>query len=366
MLIGIDASRAVRAVQTGTEGYSRELISALLRRSAGYRYRLYLDRRPPPDFPAPELAERRVIPLPRAWTHLRLATELLRDRPDLLFVPAHVIPFVCPVPAVVTIHDVGYLWFRSAYTPLTWALLHIGTLQNTRAARRIVVDSLATARDLIDHFGVEPGRIRVAYLGAPAVADVQPDPELIRRYHLPARYFLFVGTLQPRKNLDRLLRAFARLVKGDRSAVGLVLAGQPGVGAGALRQRAAALGLTERVTWLSYVPPEQLAQLYAGAIALVFPSLHEGFGRPVLEAMAWGTAVIASNLSSLPEVVGPAGLLVDPYDVDGLSRAMAELLDDAQLRQRLIVAGRDRVAQFTWDRCAASVEATFRDAVFDR
>jgi len=362
VLVGIDGSRAGRAVRTGTEGYSLHLIAALLRRSSGNRYRLYFDREPPADLPFAERAEHRVIRFPRAWTHVRLAAELIRRPPELLFVPAHVIPLVCPVPAVATVHDVGYLWHRSAYTPLAWILLHAGTLLNARAARRIVADSRATARDLVDHFGVSPERIRVAYLGGPPVRVVDPDPEIVARYGLPPRYFLFVGTLQPRKNLTRLLRSFASVPQPRQSQVGLVLAGRPGIGSAELRQRAAALGLESRVTWLSYVPEEHLAPLYAGAVSLVFPSLYEGFGRPILEAMAWGTPVVASNASSLPEVVGPAGLLVDPYDVEGLSQAMARLLDDQPLRERLIVAGRLRAAEFTWDRCAAEVEVAFAEA----
>lgn len=362
MLIGVDASRAARPVRTGTEGYSLELISALLRRSGPNRYRLYFDQPPFPDFPFAERAEHRVIRFPRAWTHVRLAAELIRRRPDLLFVPAHVIPLACPVPAVATIHDVGYLWHRSAYTRLAWILLHLGTLQNARAARRIIADSRATARDLVKHFGVAPGKIRVAYLGGPPVREVCPDPEVVARYRLPPRYFLFVGTLQPRKNLRRLLDAFAELAKHSRASAQLVLAGRPGVGAADLRRHAAALGLVDRVTWLSYVPEEHLPTLYRGAVALVFPSLYEGFGRPVLEAMAWGTPVIAANTSSLPEVVGTAGLLANPYDVNDLARAMARLLDDTSLRERLIAAGYQRAAGFSWDRCAAEVEAAFAEA----
>ncbi len=363
MLVGIDASRAGRAIRTGTEGYALHLIAALLRRPSGYRYRLYFDQPPFSDFPCAELAEHRVIRFPRLWTHLRLAAEVTRRRPDLLFVPSHVIPFVCPVPAVATIHDVGYLWHRSAYTPLAWVLLHLGTLQNARAARRIVVDSRATARDLTAHLGVAPEKIRVAYLGGPDVRDVTPDPAMSARYGLPARYFLFVGTIQPRKNLRRLLEAFSRVGQGKHESVGLVLAGRPGVGAPDLRRRAIELGVADRISWLSYVPQEHLEPLYAGAVALVFPSLHEGFGLPVLEAMARGTPVVSSNASSLPEVVGEAGLLVDPYDVEGLARAMERVLDDRSLRDRLTHAGRERAARFTWDGCAAEVERAFADAI---
>lgn len=362
MLVGIDASRAGRAIRTGTEGYALHLIAALLQRSNGNRYRLYFDQEPFSDFPFAERAEHRVIKFPRLWTQVRLATELFRRRPDLLFVPSHVVPLGCPVPAVATIHDVGYLWHRSAYTPLAWVLLHLGTVQNARSARRIIADSRATARDLIEHFGVAPEKVRVAYLGGPEPREVAPDPGLSARYGLPPRYFLFVGTLQPRKNLLRLLEAYARVCQADRSPAGLVLAGRPGVGSTDLRRRARELGILDRVVWLSYVPQEHLAALYAGAVALVFPSLYEGFGLPILEAMAWGTPAISSNSSSLPEVVGEAGLLVDPRDVAGWSMAMERLLADEPLRERLIQAGRERAARFTWNRCAAEVEHTFAES----
>ncbi len=362
MLVGIDASRAVRPIRTGTEWYSVHLIAALLRRRSSYCYRLYLDRPPGDLFSRESDAEQRIIPLQLGWTHFRLSAEVVTRRPDLLFVPSHVIPAVCPVPAVVTIHDVGYLWHRSAYRPLAWLLLHLGTLWNARTGRIIIADSQATARDLTTYFGVAPERLRVAYLGGPPVEDVPPRPEILARYGLPPRYFLFVGTLQPRKNVARLIRAFAQVARQDGDVV-LALGGQAGRGADALRGLIDRLGLGDRVRWLGYLPDADRPSLYAGAAAFVFPSLYEGFGMPVLEAMAWGAPVIASTTSSLPEVVGDAGLLVDPYDVDGLARAMAEVMTDPKLRERLLIAGRRRAATFSWDRCAGEVEAAFADAL---
>ncbi|HEX5416275.1 MAG TPA: glycosyltransferase family 1 protein [Chloroflexota bacterium] len=356
-LIGVDASRAIRPIQTGTERYSRALIQTLLARPGERRYRLYFDRPPQGCFGDAPNAEQRVIRMPRGWTHLGLGTEIARRPPDLLFVPSHVLPVVCRVPSVATIHDVGYLWHREAYSPLAWLLLHLGTLRNTRADR-IIADSEATTRDLIANFRVDPARVRVAYLGGPTEQSIG-DPTAARQvYKLPARYFLFVGTLQPRKNLRRLLQAFARIAPRYPD-VGLALAGQAGHGAPALVAEVARLGLSERVQLLGYVPPADLPSLFAAAVGFVFPSLYEGFGMPALEAMVWGTPVIASKASSLPEVVGDAGLLVDPYDVASLADALARLLEDPALRQELIAAGRSRAGLFTWDRCSEGVEAVF-------
>ena len=362
MLVGVDASRAIRARRTGTEGYSFELLSALVRRSEERRYRLYFDCAPPTDFPRGEGAEFRVIAAPRLWTHYRLAREVAIHPPDLLFVPSHVIPVRCAVPAVATIHDVGYLWYKSAYSPLAWILLHLGTIHNARVARRIIADSQATASDLVKHFHVDPKRIRVASLGAPQVADVTFPEGLRERYGLESPYFLFVGTQQPRKNLGRLLEAFAQ-VRRRNHRVTLAIAGPAGIGVSRLRERAAAIGLEGSVRWLGYVPRADIAPLYAGASAFVFPSLYEGFGLPVLEAMAWGAPVIASSTSSLPEVVGDAGLLVDPLDVAGLAQAMIRVLEDADLGERLRRAGREQVSRFSWDRCAQVVEAAFDEAL---
>ncbi len=363
MLIGIDASRAIRPIQTGTETYSRELIAALLRLESPHRYNIYFDRSPGALFADSGRAERVVIPLRRGWTHLRLGHELRRRPPDVLFVPSHVIPVGCPVPAVVTIHDVGYLWNRSAYRPLAWVLLHLGTLWNARASRLIVADSRATADDLVAHFQVPPEKIRVAYLGGPALESVASDPAVQERFGLPRRYFIFVGTIQPRKNLGRLLRAFAGVRRWTDPDVGLVLVGNPGPSATNLRQLAKMLGIDDHVFWTGYISEHERKVLVAGAVAFVFPSLYEGFGMPVLEAMALGVPVVASSSSSLPEVVGDAGLLVDPYDEDALAGSLAHLLVDNALRESLIERGRWRAPTFTWDRCARDVADTFDAAL---
>lgn len=360
-LIGIDASRAIRPIQTGTERYSAELIRALLARPGDRRFRLYFDRSPRDRLYFDGRAECRVISVPRVWTHLGLGLEVARRRPDTLFVPSHVLPIFCPVPSVATIHDVGYLWHREAYSPLAWLLLHLGTRRNCRADR-VIADSQATARDLMRHFGVASEKIRVAHLGGPPLALDVDAASARATYRLPERYFLFVGTLQPRKNLPRLLRAFAEVAESD-ATVALALAGPAGRGAPSLQRLISALNLDGRVHLLGYVPVGDLPGLFAGAIGFVFPSLYEGFGMPALEAMAWGTPVIAATTGSLPEVVGDAGLLVDPYDTSGLKQAMERLLEDSGLRERSIVAGRARVASFTWDRCAEKVEAVLDEVL---
>jgi glycosyltransferase involved in cell wall biosynthesis len=363
MLIGVDASRAIRRVQTGTESYSRHVIEALVARPTPYRYRFYVDREPGAALPVDQRSETRVVRRRRIWTHLGLGAEVWRNPPDRLFVPAHVIPLICRPPAIAVIHDVGYLWYRSAYSPLAWILLYLGTLRNARGARRIVVDSLATARDVERQLAVPAERIRVAYLGGPEVREIVPVESLRTRYGLPERYFLFVGTLQPRKNVPTLLRAFAMARGRFGSDVALALAGPAGRGAAGLKALAGQLGIGDSVHWLGYVSEEDRPGLYAAAAAFVFPSLYEGFGLPVVEAMAWGTPVITSNVSSLPEVAGDAGILVDPRDANALAEAMARVLEDRSFAARLVAAGRVQAARFRWDACAEVIESTFAESV---
>jgi glycosyltransferase involved in cell wall biosynthesis len=173
---------------------------------------------------------------------------------------------------------------------------------------------------------------------------------------------LFVGTVQPRKNLARLLQAFAVVCQSTKGKVGLAIAGTDGPGAASMRDVCRRLGIVDSVHWLGYVSDAERRALYGGAVAFVFPSLYEGFGLPVLEAMAWGSPVISSNAASLPEVVGTAGLLIDPYSVDALATAMKRVLDDTSLRSTLIESGHLRAREFTWDRCAEVVDAAFDDA----
>ena len=364
MLIGIDASRAAAAERTGTENYSLYLIRALLQVGSAHRFRLYFSQAPPEGlFLRNERVSWRVLPLPRLWTHLRLAGEVALHPPDVLYVPAHVLPWLHPRRCVATVHDLGYLYYPQAHT--RWARWYLDrtTRFNARAARRVIADSQATRDDLVAHYGVDPAKIVVAYpAGAPGlgpVTDVALLEAVQRRYSTSARYFLYVGTLQPRKNLETLVQAFAELVIQDiiPAEVKLVLAGRRGWLYGELFALVQRLGLERRVVFPGYVAAEDLAALLSGALAYVLPSWYEGFGLPVLEAMACETPVICSNVSSLPEVAGDAALLVDPHDVSGLVQALARVFREPALRAELIARGRERVRVFSWQRCAEQVLA---------
>ncbi len=357
MLIGVDASRALADRPTGTETYSRQLIQALLRLRSPHRFRLYFRSSPPPDlFPGAELC---AIPFPRLWTHVRLAWEMARQPPDLLFVPAHVLPPVRPRHSLVTIHDLGYLAFPSAHPWQQRLYLDLTTRWNARIASHILSDSEATKSDLVSHYRVKPDKVTVAYPGLDRSLQPEHDPAAIdaarARYRIADDYFLYMGTLQPRKNLHRLVESFEQLADRRGSVPQLVLAGKHGWLCNELLDLIRHRGLQAQIHLPGYIAEEDKAALLTGARGFLFPSLHEGFGLPVLEAQACGCPVVTSTTSSLPEVAGDAALLVDPQDSGAICEAMERLLDNKGLCSQLVERGFVNVGRFSWDTCAETV-----------
>lgn len=358
MRIAIDASRTTVQRVTGTEHYAIELIRALIRLNTPHHLTLYFRDLPAADlFPASPLVQTRVLPQRRLWTHTAFAAALWRDRPDVTWVPAHTLPLLMPGKAVVTVHDLGFRYFPAAHPGWPRLYLNLSTAYSVRRARRILADSQATAADVTRFYGTPADKLRVVYPGVepPPVGDVQA---VRSKYHLPERYFLFVGTLQPRKNIARIVQAYARwrlAHPGDDT--GLVLAG----GQGWLYDPAWVSGV-EGVVLTGYVDEADKGALYAGALALVFPSLYEGFGFPVIEAMYCGAPVVCSTTSSLPELAAGAALLVDPLDVDAIAAAMGRLSDDALLRDDLRTRGRAQARRFTWEDAAAATLAALEQA----
>jgi len=361
MLIGIDASRATSSQPTGTERYSLKLIRHLLAIDTPHRYRLYFNQRPPLDlFPPSDDLETRNMPWPRLWTHARLSWEMAAHPPDVLFVPAHVLPILHPRRSVVTVHDLGYLYFPGAHRRLDRIYLDLSTRFNAQFAAHVLADSQATRRDLIACYGTPEDRISVVYPGRDeAFSPVTSRDQLAEaraRYRLPMHYILCLGTLQPRKNLARLFEAFALLARRNLGSelVGLklVVVGKQGWLYQGFMRQIERLGLQEDVIFTGYVPRADLPAILSGASVFVFPSLYEGFGFPVVEAMVCGTPVVCSNTASIPEVAGNAALLVDPTDVEAMAQAISCILCDEELRATLRERGFAQARKFSWQRCA--------------
>jgi len=346
MRIAIDASRTTAARITGTEHYALQLIRGIIQHNTRHQLDLYFRDIPPQNlFTDSEFVYYHVIPFKRAWTHLRFAAAIWQIRPDVTFVPAHTLPFLFPGKALVTVHDLGYKHFPEAHTRASRLYLDLTTRYSAKRATQILADSQATADDLNRFYRTPHDKISVVYPGvdAPPIHEV----DVHAKYGLPERYFLFIGTLQPRKNIARIVQAYARYQQQHDDPAALVLAG----GKGWLFDESW-IANTKNVYLPGYVDEADKGALYANAVALVFPTLFEGFGFPVLEAMHCGTPVIASTTSSLPELVGDAGLQVDPEDTKAIAEAMIKLDTDATLRELLVQKAYQQVKAFNWDHSA--------------
>jgi glycosyltransferase involved in cell wall biosynthesis len=343
VIVGIDGTPAVRTQVTGTEVYARSIINALAASRGARTMRVYANAVEAPSW-LPAGVEWRGIPFPRLWTHWRLRQALRRERPDVTFIPSHVLPFSLGLKSVVTIHDVGHRHVPRAYSRAARWYLEATTRYAARRANRLIAVSQSTADDLTRFYGVPGGRITVVHSGIdPQMRPQDPSrvAEVLQRLKIGGAYFLYVGRNHPRKNLTMLRRAFDEARRRGLDA-DLILAG-PG-------HHVESAGTA---TVLPYVAVEDLPALYTGAIALMLPSRFEGFGFPALEAMACGTAVIASTAGALPEIVGTAGVLLSPDDAGAWSQAMLELASDGALQRRLIAAGSARSVEFSWTNAAS-------------
>jgi glycosyltransferase involved in cell wall biosynthesis len=260
---------------------------------------------------------------------------------------------------VVTIHDLGFRFFPASHPFVSRCYLELSTLWAARRATHLIAVSESTRRDLQRLYGLPTERVSVVYEGVSShfqpVRDVATLSASLEHYGLePGRYLLALGTIQPRKNLSALLSAFRQLI--DSSALPknclLALVGRAGRSSGTLEAKIDELGLRAMIRRLGYVPDGNLPALYSGALAYVQPSLYEGFGLTVLEALACGAPVVASNTSALPEVVGPAGILADANNPAGISEAVARVAQDPALRAEMTEAGPRRAAEFSWEHCA--------------
>ena len=293
-----------------------------------------------------------------------LSAELYRFQLDLLHLPDFIPPLYSPWKTVITVHDLAFLYYPHFLTAESAA--YYGQIDKAVVrADHIIVPSKHTKRDLTAQLGVVEEKISVIYEAAnPSFGPLPVEPtraEIIAKYQIPSSYVLFVGTIEPRKNVSGLLRAFAYLQrKYEINDVGLVIAGAKGWLFDETLDLVSELGLEESVYFLGRVTDEDLHKLYVGARCHVHAAYYEGFGLPPLEAMACGTPTIVSNVSSLPEVVGDAALLVDPKEAEEIAVAIYRLLTDDRLHQELAEKGLQRAKIFSWNRAAEKTLDVYR------
>lgn len=374
--IGIDYT-AAHEQGAGIGRYVRELVRALAALDDSTSYRLFVagaQRRALPPLPGANFAwhPTRITPLwfARLWHRLQLPlpVEAFTGPVRLFHATDFTLPPTLPgTRTLLTVHDLSFVRAPETTTPVLKAYLDAVVPRSVRRATHVLADSQATKDDLVELYGTPPDKVTVLLGGVNPefrpVTDAGARQAARARYDLPPNPYVFsVGTVQPRKNYARLIEALAALGPqyGDYH---LVIAGGRGWLDAPIYQTVRDLGMGERVHFTGFARDEDLPALYSDAVCLAYPSLYEGIGLPVLEAMACGTPVVTSTVSSLPEVAGDAALLVDPYDVEALAGALRRLLDDSALRETLIARGTHQAAFFTWERAAAQLLAVYRQMV---
>ena len=373
MHIAIDA-HSVGSGLAGVETYITNLIEALAASGEANRYTLYVTKGRAGDRFAgrwPHVSVRRTLPhTPFVRIPVTFPVELRRHPADLLHVQFTAPPFA-PCPVVATIHDLSFEHLPETFNRRSWMQLRLTVRRTARTAAHIITPSEFSRRDLIETYNVAPERVSVTLAAAaPHFRPAAPEAvaEAQRRYGIDRDYVLAVGSIQPRKNLVRLVRAYSdlRRRRSHDKLPQLVLVGKRAWLYGETLRAVEQSGVAPDVIFTGYVPERDLPALYSGALCFVYPSYFEGFGLPALEAMQCGAAVVAGDRTSLPEVVGDAGLLVDPFDEDAIGAAVSSLIDDGELRARLGARGRERAALFSWTETARQTLRVYEQAIKEK
>lgn len=354
----------------GIGRYVRELVAALANQDSVTHYRLFVagaKTLPPP--PGENFTWSPTEISPRWWARIwhraqiPFPVEFFTGRVDLF----HATDFTLPPTlcrTILTVHDLSFVRVPETTSPTLKRYLDAVVPRSVKRADHILADSQATKDDLIALYSTPGDKVTVLLSGVEPrfrpIDDLNSLERVRVRYALPQRpYILSVGTVQPRKNYVRLVEALG-LLRGQGLDVSLVIVGAAGWLADPIYQAIKRLRLSEFVHFTGFADDADLPALYTGAVCVALPSLYEGFGLPVLEAMACGTPVLTSNISSLPEVAGDAALLIDPHETEAIADGLKRLITDSALRDQLIARGYQQAARFTWDRSARELQAIYR------
>lgn len=354
MKIGIDASRALRECKTGTEWYSQNIILNLAKIDHKNEYILYSHKEPSSPLDSlPSNFKWRVMPFFRGWTFFRLTFEMAVNPPDILFIPAHTLPLITPKKSIVMIHDLGFLHHPSLY-PLRQKAYHKFVIwHDKRKATHFLTPSQFTKNDLVETLAIPSDKISVVYHGF----DANLYKKVNANNHLSVKYkpyLFYLGRLETKKNIVGLISAFEVYKKRNpKSSLKLVLAGKPGHGYSHIQNQIEKLKKYKKdVVEIGYVKEDEVPKWFSNAEAFVFPSFFEGFGLPVIEAMACGCPVICSNTSSLPEIGSDAAVYFNPKNPDEIANQIKRVVHNKNFRNKLVGKGLQNVKRFSWEKCA--------------
>lgn len=361
MIIGIDGNEANVSRRVGIGEYAYELLVQFKKHQvSSITYHIYLKDTPMEHMPAEGENWKYILVRPRKlWTQIGLPIYLFTrfPRPDVFFTPSHYAPRMSPVPTVVSVMDLSYVHFPELFAKKDLYQLQEWTKYSVKQAKKIFTISESSKNDIIKYYRKNREDVVVTYLGIKNDSrfTIQDSRKLMeevhKKFNLPKKYVLFVGTIQPRKNISRLIDAFAAVTKKHKD-VDLVIVGKKGWLYEPILAEPQKMGIQDSVHFLDFVSDDDLTLFYKNAICYCLPSLYEGFGLPVLEAMQHGCPVITSNVSSLPEAGGDACLYVDPESPSDIAKKIVELIEKPALRKKLIAKGYQHIKKFSWEKTA--------------
>lgn len=358
MKIGIDASRFNLKSGTGVELYSVKIIQAFIdhfKHDKEHTLILYSPRKL--MLYKTQTIKHRIIPFKRMWTKIRLSIEMLFHKPDVLFVPSHVLPHFAPKKSVIMIHDVAFVHQKNVYSRFQYWYLKKTTKYAVKKASDILVPSEATKKDLKSFFKCPEKKIHVIPHGfdfKPKSLGIEFEGEVLDNMSLKRRdnYMLFIGRLEAKKNVERLIDAFMGFAEKFPTWK-LVLAGMRGVGFNKILKKATKKDAFKNIIMPGYITENEKHVLLKYCNAFVFPSLYEGFGFPVLEAFAYKKPVIASRSTSIPEVAGEGAIYVDPLSISSIKEGLEKIITNPRLKERTLQNQAGQLSKFKWDEAAA-------------
>lgn len=366
MIIGIDGNEANVAKRVGISEYAYWLLYyfakfAHEKKTPGVTFVIYLKHPPIKELP-PETKywKYKIVGPGKFWTQFGLPINLFfsRPKPDVFFSPTHYAPRFSPVPSVISIMDLAFLRFQEMFNKADMYQLKNWTKYSVKKAARVLTISDSSRNDIIETYQVPEKKVQTIYPGIKQTVSLEPRVyamnELKAKYSINDNYILFVGTLQPRKNITRLIGAFSKIKEKDvhLKDLQLVIIGKKGWLYEEILAAPDKYRIGDKVRFLEGINDDELIIFYKHALCYILPSLYEGFGLPVVEAMKYGCPVITSNVSSMPEAGGEAAIYVDPEDADDIAAKIIKVVTDKNLRKELSEKGKKQAAQFSWEKTA--------------
>ncbi len=352
-VIGIDGNEANVEKRVGISEYSYQLLKYFQANEKDFIFKIFLKKSPLPSLPAlSSHYSYEVVKPAKFWTQFGLPTRLFRKRDiDLFFTTSHYAPRLSPVPTVISVMDLSYIHFPELFKKRDLYKLTNWTKYSSLKAKKIITISNSSKNDIIKFYKIPAEKIEVVYPGIKEIKKSSMN-KIPAKYGVEGDFILYIGTLQPRKNVAKLIEAVSLL---EDKKVQLVIIGKKGWKYEEILEAPKKYQVEERIKFLNFVPDQDLPAFYSNAICYVLPSLYEGFGLPILEAMQHGCPVLTSNISSLPEAGGDAAVYFDPYNVDDIASKIEKVMKSDGLREEMKKKGNEHVKNFSWEKSAKKV-----------